>query len=260
MDERVSIGLFIGNEETCKFQFSADKLSIIKGLFSEGAFSMLKISLKSLQKLANEYEADYSNTYRGASVLKEQYFSYLSKYANNLITYSAPKSIDVDINQNVFNKLFEKFVYTLPASNESVLKPIEQIKKRLSKSIAEHVNFDADIDHTKIPGLIVPAKVWFIGKNEVQVTGEAKDFNGLKPHIIQQQINAHLFLIDKIRDTPMGKNGHFFLIGDEPPKDYIENHKLWRAVNDSAVLDLVPTNEIDRVEDYMREHGVEPLF
>ena len=260
VDEKISIGLFIGNERTCKFHFSADKLSVIKGLFTESAFSMLKISLKSLQKLSEECEIAFPDIYKGASALQEQYFTYLSKYANNLITYSSPKNIDIELNQNVFDKLFEKFVYQLPVLHELPSKPIQQARKRLTKSLAGHVNFDADIDHTKIPGLIVPAKVWFIGKNEAQVTGEAKDFNGLKPHIIQQQINAHLFLIDKIKETPGGKHGHFFLIGDEPTKDYAENHKLWLAVKESSTLDLVPTDEIARVETYMQKHGVEPLF
>jgi hypothetical protein len=258
LDERVSIGLFVGNENGCKFQFSEQKLKVIKDLFSESAYSMIKISLKSLLKLSAECEQDFLNTYKGASTLKEQYFSYLSRYANNLITYSQPQTIDIELNDTVFNKLFEKFIYQLPAV--AVYKPIVEVKKRLKSSIATHVNFDADIDNTKIPGLVVPAKVWFIGKNEVPVTGEVKDFNGLKPHIIQQQINAHLFLIEKIKETPTGKNGHFFLIGDEPPKDYTESHKLWEAVKKSAVLDLVPTNEIEKIEDYMQKHGVEPLF
>jgi hypothetical protein len=221
---------------------------------------MLKISLKSLQKLSSECETDFLETYRGSVTLKEQYFNYLSKYANNLITYSPPKGIDIDLNQNVFDKLFEKFIYQLPISHEPQLKTIEKAKKRLVTSLAGRVNFDADIDNSKIPGLVVPAKVWFIGKNEVQVTGEAKDFNGQRPHIIQQQINAHLFLIDRIKETPTGKNGHFFLIGDEPRRDSIENHKLWRAVKESSILDLVPTTEIERVENYLIEHDVEPLF
>lgn len=260
VDERVSIGLFIGNENTCKFQFSLEKLSVIKGLFSDSAFNMLKVSLKSLQKLSAECETDFLDTFKGSSTLKEQYFSYLSKYSNNLITYSQPKGIDVDLNQSVFDKLFEKFIYELPILNESSIKPIERIKKRLTKSLEGRVNFNAHIDNTKIPGLIVPTKVWFIGKNEVQVTGEARDFSGQRPDIIEQQINAHLFLIDKIKDTPSGKNGHFFLIGDEPPKDFIDNHKLWQAVKESSTLDLVPTNEIERVETYMEQHGVTPLF
>lgn len=260
LDERVSIGLFIGNEVTCKFSYSQEKLAVVKGLFSESAFAMVKMTLKSLQKISFECDNDPLSTYKGRSVLKEQYFSYLSRYANNLITYSQPTAIDIDLNQGVFDKLFEKFIYQLPSSIETPSKPIVQVRKRLTKSLAGRVNFDAEIDSNTIPGLLVPAKVWFIGKNEVQVTGEAKDFRSLRPQIIQQQINAHLHLVDKIKETDTGKYGKFFLIGDEPPKGYTENHKLWEAVRASSTLDLVPTDEIEKVENYMQEHGVEPLF
>ena len=259
LDEKVSIGLFIGNENVCKFQYSVEKLNVIKGLFSDSAFNTLKISLKSLQKLSAECESDILGAYKGVLTLKEQYFTYLSRYSNNLITYSEPKAIDVDINKEVFNKLFEKFIYQLSPSNQQRLRPIEKVKKRLSKSIAPYVNFDAEINNSLIPGLIVPARVLFIGKNEMQVTGEAKDFNSI-PQIIQQQINAHLFLVDKIKDMSPGKQGQFFFIGDEPSKNLVENHKLWTAIKKSSDLDLVPTNEIERIEEYMVEHGVEPLF
>ena len=43
-------------------------------------------------------------------------------------------------------------------------------------------------------------------------------------------------------------------------KSLSENHKLWKAVKDSKMLDMVPTNEIGRIEEYMEKHGVEPLF
>ncbi len=260
LDERVSIGLFIGNDAHCKFQFSTEKLAVIKGLFSDNAFNLMKVTLKSLQKLTLECENDLLNTYRGFSSLKEQHFNYLSRYANNLITYSPPKAIDIELDQIVFDKLFEKFIYNLPVLDSPPLKSIDKAKKRLETSLAGKVNFDADIDSTQIPGLVVPAKVWFIGKNDIPVTGEAKDFNGQRPHLIQQQINAHLYLIERIKDTTIGKNGHFFLIGDEPSKHLEENHKLWQAVKKSQILDLVPTDEIERVEKYLQIHGVEPLF
>lgn len=258
--ERVSIGLFMGNEAGCKFQFSEEKFKVVRGLFTDSAYSMMKVSLKSLLNLSLECESDHLQTYKGANTLKEQYLGYLSRYANNLITYSEPANINVDLSSTVFNKLFEKFIYQLPVAAYSIPKPIEKARKRLTQSLAGHVNFNVDIDQSIVPGLVVPAKVFFIGKNEVQVTGEAKDFSGLKPHIIQQQINAHLFLIDRIKDTATGKNGRFFLIGDEPKREFAENHKLWQAVKSSSTLDLVPTDEIEIVERYMHEHGVTPLF
>ncbi len=259
LDEKISIGFFMGNDQHCRFQYSSEKLNIIKDLFSEAAFNTIKLSLRSLTKLSSECEHDYMYAHKGHRVFKEEYFNYLSKYSQNVITYSQPSVIDLDITDSIYNKLFEKFIYKLPQVVSPKSKLIEKVRRRLVKSISSHVNFDVELKVTDVPGLIVPAKIWFIGKNEVQVTGEAKDFNGI-PHIVQQQINAHLYLIDKIKQTKTGKNGHFFFIGDEPPKELLENHKLWQAVHDTKVLDLVPTDEIEKIESYMEKHGVTPLF
>lgn len=259
LDEKVSIGFFMGNEQSCRFEYSIEKLAVIKELFSESAFNSIKLHLRSLTKLSQECRNDEMHAYKGHRLLREEYFSYLSRYAQNLITYSEPSRIDLDLTEPIFQKLFEKFIFSFPQSVEHTIKPIEKARKTLSKSIAEFVNFDIELKKDVVPGLLVPAKIWFIGKNEVQVTGESKDFNGVA-HFIQQQINAHMFLIEKIRETKDGRNGHFFFIGDEPSKEHKENHKLWKAVKESKILDLVPTNEIEKVEKYMFDHGVEPLF
>lgn len=259
LDEKISIGIFMANDQQCKFQYSAEKLQVIKDLFSEEAYGTIKLHLKSLSKLSTECVNDYMHSHKGQNFFREDYFSYLSRYAQNLITYSAPNQIDLEITDIIFNKLFEKFIFHLPEMHEPKSRPIEVVRKRLTKTIAGRVNFDFEFKKDQIPGLVVPARVWFIGKNDVQVTGETKDFNGV-PHFIQQQINAHLFLIDKIKQTKEGKNGHFFFIADEPEKSLNENHKLWKAVKNSKLLDMVPTKEIGRVEEYMEKHGVEPLF
>jgi hypothetical protein len=259
LDEKVSIGLFMGNEQECRFEYSVDKLTVIRELFSESAYNSIKLHLRSLSKLSQDCSSDVLHAHKGHRIFREDYFGYLSRYAQNLITYSQPLRIDVEIGEQVFQRLFEKFIFNFPQATEHKIKPIEKARRTLSKSIAEFVNFDVELKKDTIPGLVVPAKIWFIGKNEVQVTGESKDFNGVA-HFIQQQINAHLFLIDKIRETKVGKDGHFFFIGDEPSKELKENHKLWKAVKESTVLDLVPSGEIQKVEEYMQKHGVEPIF
>jgi hypothetical protein len=249
----------MGNEHESIFQYSAEKLNVVKNLFSESAFNSLKANLKALENLAQERKRDPLYVYKGSRSLQESYFSYLSKYSNNLITYTEPQHINVVLNKATHERLFEKFIYHLPFLVQEKEKPVEKVRRRLSKSIANHVNFDAEITSAIVPGLVVPAKVLFIGRNEVQVTGEAKDFSTQKPHLIQQQINAHLFLVDKIKNNN-NQNGHFFFIGDEPSKSLKENHKLWRAVKESSDLDLVPTTEVQKIEEYMEKHGVEPVF
>ena len=48
------------------------------------------------------------------------------------------------------------------------------------------------------------------------------------------------------------------MIGDEPDRRLSENHSLWNSIKDANIVDLVPTGEIERVEEYMEVHGVEP--
>jgi len=175
LDEKVSIGLFMGDGERCIFQYSAEKLLIIKDLFSNSAFQNIRTSLKSLSNLADERSNNYLKSHRSFKIMEADYFDYLSRYAQNLVTYSQPKSIDIQLTKDNFEKLFEKFVYDLPREIVHKLKPIETARRILTKSIAPYVNFDVELNGSEIPGLVVPAKVWFIGKNDVQVTGESKD-------------------------------------------------------------------------------------
>ncbi len=260
VNERVSIGLLVASESKVYFSYSQEKLLIIKPLLSSEAYNLIKTNLKSLTKIYSECMNDFIiDSFKGHALFRDDYISYLSRYSNNLLTYSAPANIDIQLSQIVFNKLFEKFVFGIPSAQEKVKPVVEIVKRRLAKTISNHVAFDVELDKTRIPGLIVPAKVWFIGKNEVEVTGEVKDFN-TQVHTLQQQLNAHLFLIEKLKDTPEGKHGKFFMIADEPSKQMKENHSLWESIRNANILDIVPTSEIQRIEDYMDEHGVEPIF
>ncbi len=39
-----------------------------------------------------------------------RYFDYLSRYNNNLISFSKPKTLDIDASQEIFKELFKKLV------------------------------------------------------------------------------------------------------------------------------------------------------
>lgn len=257
LDERISIGLFMANEKECLFHYAKDKLHIIKDLITDEALQLLKSNLKSIEQLAVNCNIDSLNAHKGNTFLAEHYFNYLSVYANNLLTYSKPVQINIELNQTRFNQLFEKFIFKI----DTVLHPkhnqIEVVRKRLSNSIKTHVNFDVELTSKNIAGLVIPSKVTFIGVNEVKVTGEINDFTKAV-NVLKQQVNAHLFLVEKIKDSNV--KAKFFFIGDEPDKSLKENHQIWRSIKNYKILDLVPTQEVGKIEEYMNEHGVCPLF
>jgi len=82
--------------------------------------------------------------HKGHRIFREDYFGYLSRYAQNLVTYSEPTRIDVELGDQVFQKLFEKFIFKFPLTVKHTIKPIEKARKILSKSVAEVVNFDVE--------------------------------------------------------------------------------------------------------------------
>lgn len=259
LGERLSLGLFMADENGCYFSYSPEKLQVTKSLLSEQAYSLVRTGLKSFESLSNECNVDsVLAAHKAHSYLKESYFHYLSRYSNNLLTWDTPVSVDLILNQGVFNKLFEKFVHSIP-EKKPLIKPIEKVKRQLVKSLANYVSFDVELTKETVSGLIVPAKVWFFGKNDQEVTGEAKDFSIQAGHL-QQQLNAHLFLIEMFKQSKDKKDAKFFMIGDEPSKSLSENHALWKSIRDVKNLDLVPTTEVQRIEEYMVDHGVEPIL
>ncbi len=256
-DERITIGLFMADGVKCYFAYTADKLNAIKDLLPEGAYQLVKSNLRSIEQLAASCQSDILKAHSGQRFLSESYLDYLSVYANNLLTFSKPVSLDVPLDEATFNKLFEKFVFALPRRQPKEHDYIIQARRRLVKSIGEHVNFDVELTEKDVAGLIVPSKVAFIGKNDVKVVGELSDFSKAL-HVLKPQIGAHLFLVDTIRQQEKGAK--FFFIGDEPSKKLKDHHDIWKNLKAYKPIQLVPTDEVQQIEEYVALHGVEPYM
>ncbi|WP_436833246.1 hypothetical protein [Parapedobacter sp. DT-150] len=256
-DERITIGLFMADGVRCYFAYAADKLNVIKDLLPDGVYQLVKSNLRSIEQLASSCQADVLKGHTGHRFLSESYLDYLSVYANNLITFSKPVPLNTELSEETFNKLFEKFVFALPKQQVKGHDPIAYVKKRLIKTIGGYVNFDVELTEKDITGLIVPSKVAFIGKNDVKVVGEISDFNKAL-HVLKLQIGAHLFLVDTIKQKD--KDAKFFFVGDEPPKKLKDHHDIWKNLKSFKPIQLVPTKEMQQIEEYVTEHGVSPYF
>src|SRR5260221_5995308 len=114
IQEKISIGFLLIEGNTVFFDFSKNKLAAAKGLLPDSSFSLLKDSLKNIETTALK-ESSYSSQPAIHDSLKKNTFSmdyltYLSKYNNNVLSFSAPKKIDIPASNEVFNKLFNKFI------------------------------------------------------------------------------------------------------------------------------------------------------
>ena len=256
--EQLSIGLFMSDTVNSYFHYSHEKLSLTRKLLSENSYNLLK---GYLEGLLADITPKSSNSELGS--LTSNYLDYLSVYSNNLITFSKPAVIDIELNQDNFEKLFEKFVFNydkhlLIAKNVKNT-PIECVKRELYPKIEEHVNLNTFLTQKEVPSLIIPkVKVNFIGRNDIPVAGEAINFESTS-NLISNQLSRFISLIKAFEmDKEKGK---YFILGNEPSQtDFPEQHLTWEHLLSSKLVDFVSLNEMEKVSDYMSEHNVRPFF
>lgn len=264
--EQISIALILADEEKIHFRYSHSKIGIIKNLLPDSAFSFLKSYLKNLESEINKdlhvapnesLNMPFDSKFK--SYLGKNYLSYLSKYSNNLISFTEPKEINLEANSENFDKLFEKYVFGIdaPIQKPTKITFLERIKTNLYPKIEGKVNLDRRLTSIEIPELLFPTTINFIGRNEVPVTGQTIEFEN--NHVsIENHLAKYISLI-KAFELGNEPNGKYFILGKEPEKSLIDNHKMWTEIKNHRLFDYVPMKEIGRVEEYMNIHGVQPF-
>lgn len=265
VDERVSIGLLLRNEQQYFFEYSTDKLDVIRGLFTAEAFGLLRTYLKNLKSYLSLPHpetigiSDLPMDTRKKDFLEASYVEYLSRYSNNLITFDAPKIIDIPFQQETFDRLFVKYVFGLPKKiTRDVPGIVEKVKTQLYPQIQSFVNIDTPITPVVLPTLVTPAKVSFVGQNKVPVAGQVADF-GKRSHDLEVEINR-LIVLQQAFEWNNAPNGQYYVIGDEPAKGLAAQQSLWHQMRSNRHLTLVPSDETEQIYDYMQAHGVTPLM
>lgn len=267
LDEKVSIALFIRQGEKVMFHYSPNKLNIIKQLIPNEAFNLLKMSLRNMNQYLQDMERKFDsnrltlNDKDSIRFIGENYFNYLSKYSNNLLTYSEPKSIDVELTEEIYTKLFEKYIFEmdLPVQKEKKVTVHQRVRTVLFPKIKEHVNVDRHLTAREIHNLFAPTDVDFIGRNNVPVAGQTLDFQ--KSHHFLENDIARFIGLTKAFELNDEKSGKYYIIGTEPSKKKLpEQHLSWKTIHESSFLEFVPVNELDRIDVYMKTHDVKPYF
>jgi hypothetical protein len=265
VDERLSIALLVKAENQVFFRYSQDKLKILKELLPLPAYRLLKTSLKSLSDFFNSPEAlskDLfgSNSRSERPFLNVEYFNYLNRYSNNLIHYSTPKGIDLSMNEEVFDNLYFKLIFEADAIQEKKKLIVDRVHSKVNPKIKGHVNLDIELNSSQISNLVVPTPVWFIGKNEKEITGEVIDFN--KPtHHLENDIREYLYLLQSLKESKANKQyGQHFLVGNEPAKSNTVNHSIWNEVHQLSYVSYLSVKETDAIHTYVKEHNVTPFL
>lgn len=261
LGEKISMGLFMSDGQTSFFRFSLEKLNALKEVIQEENYRFAKKYFQSIAvDLSTVKESlDFKDTASFRERYSERYFSYLSRYANNLIQFSNPQHIEINCSLDNFRKVYEKYIYAFSVE-EKIIQEIDvfrNVKERLYPIINKNVNIDKEITNNDFTDLIIPVKVNFIGVNGLPVTGQAINFEKSHYHL-ENDISRYIALTKAIEIND--KKGKYFVIGKEPVKINSDNHILWNDLKNSTFFDYVDISETEKVSDYILDNNVRPYF
>ena len=262
LNEKIGIGLVMSNKNDSLFHFSRDKLSVFKSLMGVNQYYLIHNYLLAIKKDFKDGSAGpLFKDVKSADWVSESYISYLSKYSNNSIQFSTPKSIAIDFNNSNFKRLFEKYIYPF----DEVVEPIPEfdiramVKRKLFQKIEEKVNLEIELTSEHLKNLITPTEVDILGINHLPVAGQIINFEK-RHYYLESDITRFISLTKAIELEKNGTKGKYFILGKEPKRDILKNHELWKHIASSNFLQFVDVDESEEVEEYLDAHDVRPFY
>ncbi len=264
INERLSIALIMICGEKVFFRHSPYKLSIIQKLTNKETLKATHTYLKLIEEAVYSKKAFYSKAdlleikaeSKYDRLFSEQYIEYLSRYNNNLVSFTSPNFIELEGTDHLFDLLYNKFIGDFDNEKEQEqeqVKYIELLKKEFYPRVKPYFNIEKEITSTQFASLITSVKVDLMGKNEIKVFGQSIDFEK-KNNSIEYTVGN---LLQIKRAFPDAKQ---FVIGFEPNKNLEVNHRIWENIRQISDFDYVDISEVERITEYAIEHGVTPLI
>jgi len=261
INERLSLGLLMICGDKVLFRYSVSKLTVIQKLIGKDVFKATQNYLKLVETSAASNKAIFSNKSalpfkiesKYDRLFSDQYIEYLSRYNNNLISFSKPNFIDLEASEQIFRLLFDKFIGVEKIADQATYRRIDRFKKQYYPNVKSFFNIEQEISPAQYSGLLTPVKIDLLGKNDIEVFAQSIDFEK-KIFSIECNIGS---LLQIYRALPNAKQ---FVIGYEPDKIMDINHRIWDNVRRSSEFEYVDISEAEKITEYAISHSVTPLF
>lgn len=264
LNERVGIGLLMSNGLDHQFKFSPEKLLIVKNILDDERYLVVRNYLKSIERELSIGEEQSSQLFAMSSVsewINERYLGYLSNYSNNIIQFSNPKTIDIELNPSNFKRIFEKYIFRYGSESDEPISidVYARVNQNLFPKIEGRVNLTRTLTSADFENLFSPIEVDFIGINGTPVAGQTIDFE--KKHYNLENDVARFVSLTKAVELSGHLRGKYFVLGREPQRATDpKGHQLWERIRDSDFLDFVDVDEVGVVAEYIVKNDVKPFF
>lgn len=259
VSEQFSIGMVLMNSNNILFRFSSNKIKQLKGILAKNQIETINIFLKNFQHEVNSITAQIA-TYNSQILpinlniegkINYDFLTKLSITYNNLIGFSEPIYIDLEINDVNFIKLFSKMIYSedirvLPKDNDFIT-----TRKDFKKSISNKVNLDVKgnilAKELSLKPYEVPINLDALGMNGVSFTTQFIDFNA------DQLNNKILSYLTLIKQSSLNKGINFIVYNETTIKI---NQKIIRDLYNENFIKMKHINEIHDIKEYIDNNNV----
>jgi len=264
IQEKISIGFLLVCDSQVFFNYSKNKLSAAKSLLTDHGYRMLRDSLKNVESAAvNENEKLnvrkqmlLSSSLENSS-FSISYISYISRYNNNVLSFSAPKKIDVAGSEEIFFKLFRLMVDDSESLPSVLLSNnLESFKTVNRPRLKKYFNVEKEFTSNEIPNLLAPVKVDLIGRNDKPVYAQSIELNRIVYHI--ENDLAQLLLLQNAFASE-NKSAKGFVLTSEPDKRETKQHNIWNQLRNNRLFEYVDISEGEKIIQYAEAHNVQPL-
>lgn len=264
LQEKISVGLVMSNNQQTIFKVSDKKLQLVKNLISNHKYNLIKTYFNNIidevKPKLNDIKLDIDFKFKN-DWLNESYFSYLNRYSNNLVVYSEPRKIELDVTADNFKSIFEKLVFDFDEEIELLKEEsiLTTVREKLYSKIEDRVNLNVTLRSSDFNELLTPVDVNFIGKNGLVVAGQTIDF-AKRLYNLEHDLTSYISLTKAV-DYSTNDKGKYFLVGQEPNKKvHPKNHRTWKNVKESHLVEYVDLDETEKIQDYIVSKKVTPFF
>lgn len=257
--EKISLGLLLTNGNTSFFDYSDSRLSLLSSLIDKESKKFIRQYLKSIENVIakidiNQDQFTILDEVGKNLIMNETYIEYLSIYNQNVISFSKPHSIDIEVNEIVFSNLFSKFIDEETKVKTDCKSNIQLVKTNFFPKVSEHFLIEKEFTSINFSQIILPITIDIIGKNDHYVMGQFFDLEKSIYHIKNDYYDYHQ--MDEILKTAKK-----FLISSEPLKDkYPQQHYFWNEIRKQKGNTYLDISETEMIEEYAKEHQVSPVI
>lgn len=258
IEEKISLGMLMISENGIYLNISKTKLSVCKDLLPELHYLGVKNEITSIRNYYTHIrkEAETNDLFSTDlyEVTKESYLRYLSNYKTNLVVFSKPIKLSLQVTKEIFDTLYEKYVdeelYAVEVDENE--KSIEKFRREFIPKLQPYYNTNLAVGSDMIPGVLAPIKFDLVGRNEIPVFAKSIDLER-RTYNVEHDVNA----LYPIKD--LSTNAKTFIISKEPDKKLQFQHSVWNNLRTSPWFEYIDISEADRLEVYAKEHNVEPI-